>query len=251
MTAHRATEGIEQGLATQHLLARRAQALKLEISVRIGETDLVRRALDETDEDVRATSVMAVVEATLRLAQDDPEGAATALAPIFDGAAPIDNPRWEVQALLLKARVEHALCDNGASSRALERALDLAETDGLLLPFLLHPEPDLLERHSRLQSTHASLISEILNLLSGRAPAARPEDAEPLQEALSDSELRVLRYLPTNLRAPEIAAELFVSLNTIRTHLRNVYAKLGVHSRADAVKRARELGLLSPSSRKR
>jgi LuxR family maltose regulon positive regulatory protein len=61
----------------------------------------------------------------------------------------------------------------------------------------------------------------------------------------------VLRYLPTNLRAPEIAAELFVSLNTIRTHLRNIYAKLGVHGRTDAVKRARELGLLSPSSRNR
>jgi LuxR family maltose regulon positive regulatory protein len=61
----------------------------------------------------------------------------------------------------------------------------------------------------------------------------------------------VLGYLPTNLRGPEIAGELFVSLNTIRTHLRNVYAKLGVHNRGDAVKRARELGLLSPSSPRR
>ena len=61
----------------------------------------------------------------------------------------------------------------------------------------------------------------------------------------------MLRYLPTNLRGPEIAADLFVSLNTIRTHMRNVYAKLGVHTRADAVKRARELGLLSPSSLRR
>jgi LuxR family maltose regulon positive regulatory protein len=117
--------------------------------------------------------------------------------------------------------------------------------------FLLHPAPELLERQARLRTTHAALISEILSLLSGRIPAARPEDAEPLQETLSETELRVLRYLPTNLRGPEIASELFVSLNTIRAHLRNIYAKLGVHSRADAVKRARELGLLSPSSLRR
>jgi LuxR family maltose regulon positive regulatory protein len=156
-----------------------------------------------------------------------------------------------MQALLLKASVDDALGDTGASSRALERALDLAEPDGLLLPFLLHPAPDLLERHLRLRTTHASLITEIQNLLAGRAPGARPENVEPLTDPLSESELRVLRYLPTNLRGPEIASELFVSLNTIRAHLRNVYAKLGVHSRTEAVNRARELGLLSPSSRKR
>jgi LuxR family transcriptional regulator, maltose regulon positive regulatory protein len=251
MTAQRAAEGIERGLATQHLLTTKTQARTLEILVRMGETERVERALDEMDDDLRATGVMRVVQATLRLAHDDPEGAATALAPVFDGASPNENPRWEIQALLLKASVEDALGDTGASSRALERALDLAEPDGLLLPFLLHPTPDLFRRHVRLHTTHASLISEILNLLAGRAPAARPEDAEPLREALSESELRVLRYLPSNLRAPEIASELFVSLNTIRTHLRNVYSKLGVHSRADAVKHARELGLLAPASLRR
>ena len=216
----------------------------------MGETDLAQRALDDMDEDVRGTSTMRVVEATLRLARDDPQGAAAALAPIFAGASPIDSARWEIQALLLKASADDALGDIGASSRALERALDLAEPDGLLLPFLLHPAPGLLERHSRLRTAHASLISQILNSLSGRPPAARPEDAEPLQEALSEAELRVLRYLPTNLRGPEIAAQLFVSLNTIRAHLRSVYAKLGVHSRTEAVNRARELGLLAPFSRK-
>jgi LuxR family maltose regulon positive regulatory protein len=250
MTAQRATESIERGLATRHILARRSQALTLEMLVRVGETDLVQRALDDMEEDVRATSAMRVVEATLRLAHEDPEGAAAALAPIFAGASQIDNARWEIQALLLKASVEDALGDAGASSRALERALELAEPDGLLLPFLLHPAPGLLERHSRLRTAHASLISQILNSLSGRPPAARPEDAEPLQEALSEAELRVLRYLPTNLRGPEIAAQLFVSLNTIRAHLRSVYAKLGVHSRTEAVNRARELGLLAPFSRK-
>jgi LuxR family transcriptional regulator, maltose regulon positive regulatory protein len=251
MTAQRAVESIERGFATRHIDATRVQGLKLEMLVHMGETELVQRDLDEMDEDVRVTSVMRVVEATLRLAREDPEGAAAALELVFAGASPIDDPRWEIQALLLKARAEDALGDTGASSRALERALDLAEPDGLVLPFLLHPTPGLLERHARLWTTHAALISEILNLLSGHTPAARPEDAEPLREPLSDSELRVLRYLPTNLPAPEIAADLFVSLNTIRTHMRHLYAKLGVHSRADAVKRARELGLLAPSSLRR
>ena len=251
MTAQRAVENIQQQLTTRHLLATRAQARTLETLVHMGETELVQRALDDIDEDVRTTTAMRVVQATLSLAHQDPEGATAALAPILAGASPVENPRWEIQALLLKASADDALGDTGASSRALERALDVAEPDGLLLPFLLHPAPALLERHARLRTTHASLISEILNLLSGRPAAARPEDAAPLEEPLSESELRVLRYLPTNLRAPEIAAELFVSLNTIRTHTRNVYAKLGVHNRADAVKRARELGLLSPSSLKR
>jgi LuxR family maltose regulon positive regulatory protein len=219
--------------------------------VGVGETDLVERTLDDMDEDVSATREMRVVQAMLRLAQDDPEGAAAALAPLFAGGSPIDNPHWAIQALLLKARADDALGDTGASSRALERALDLAEPDGLLLPFLLHPTRELLERHSRLRTTHASLISEILSLLAGRTPAPRPEDAAPLQEPLSETELRVLRYLPTNLLASEIAAELFVSRNTIRTHVRNVYLKLGVHNRADAVNRARELGLLSPTTLRR
>jgi ATP/maltotriose-dependent transcriptional regulator MalT len=64
-------------------------------------------------------------------------------------------------------------------------------------------------------------------------------------------EVRVIKYLPTNLRAPEIASDLFVSTNTIRTHLRHIYAKLGVHGRAEAVARARGLGLLAPSRSRR
>jgi LuxR family maltose regulon positive regulatory protein len=56
----------------------------------------------------------------------------------------------------------------------------------------------------------------------------------------------VLRYLPSNLSGSEISAELFVSPNTVGTHLRHIYAKLGVHRRSEAVQRARQLGLLAP-----
>lgn len=70
-------------------------------------------------------------------------------------------------------------------------------------------------------------------------------------EPLTKSEIRVLRHLPTHLTAPEVASELPVSTTTVKTHLRNVYAKLGAHSRAEAVQSARALGLLAPSARQR
>jgi DNA-binding CsgD family transcriptional regulator len=114
---------------------------------------------------------------------------------------------------------------------------------------MLHPAPVLLERHARHHTTHASLIAEILSLLAGSRPASQTA-AQPLREPLRESELRVLRYLPTNLQAPEIAHELFVSRNTVKTHMRNLYAKLGTHRRAETVERARALGLLAPSARR-
>jgi LuxR family maltose regulon positive regulatory protein len=94
------------------------------------------------------------------------------------------------------------------------------------------------------------LLSEILDVLAGSPVQARGVAAPPHDE-LSAAELRVARYLPSNLQATEIAAELFVSSNTVRTHLRHIYAKLDAHSRSEAVARARELGLLAPASRVR
>jgi LuxR family maltose regulon positive regulatory protein len=64
------------------------------------------------------------------------------------------------------------------------------------------------------------------------------------------SETRVLRYLPANLSGPEIAGQLYLSQNTIRTHMRHIYGKLGAHRRHEAVDRARTLGLLAPSHKK-
>src|SRR5262249_61558496 len=143
-----------------------------------------------------------------------------------------------------------ALGDPPPAASALERALALAEPDAVLTIFLLPPAPGLLERHARHGTAHASLIADILNLLAGQTPAP-PARPQPLLEPLSSSEIRVLRYLPTNLTMPEIAGELYVSLNTVRTHMRHLYAKLGTHRRAEAVARARDLGLLAPSALKR
>ena len=104
--------------------------------------------------------------------------------------------------------------------------------------------PSCSERHRGFRTRHATLVSAILEVLSGSSP---PPDATPLLDPLSEAELRVLRYLPSNLKAPEIASELFVSRNTVSTHLRHIYAKLDVHTRSEAVARARQLGLLAPA----
>jgi LuxR family transcriptional regulator, maltose regulon positive regulatory protein len=109
----------------------------------------------------------------------------------------------------------------------------LAEPDGALLWFLLHPVPTLLERQVRYRTAHAALIAEILGLLAGNRLTPPPAGPRPPAEPLSGSELRVLRYLPTNLTTPEIAAELYVSHNTVKTHVRNLYMKLGTHRRAE------------------
>ena len=186
----------------------------------------------------------------LRLAQDDPEAAAAALAPVLDGCAPVVPLSMQNQAFLLEAIARDALGDAGAAGRALERALDIAEPDGALLMFLLHPAPGLLERHARQRTAHPSLIAEILGLLAGKTPASPPAGAQPPLEPLSETEIRVLRYLPTNLSIPEIANELYVSPNTVKTHIRHLYAKLGTHRRGEAVARARALGLLAPAGRR-
>src|SRR5262249_18655779 len=113
--------------------------------------------------------------------------------------------------------------------------------------FLRHPGRGLPQRQARQRTAHAALIAEILSLLAGRKLAPPPAGPWPLLEALSGSEIRVLRYLPTNLSGPEIAAELYVSPNTVKTHMHHLYAKLGTHRRAETGERARALGLLAPS----
>ena len=102
----------------------------------------------------------------------------------------------------------------------------------------------------------AALAAELAGLL-GEAPRPSPVTATATAgpppwpgEPLTISETRVLRYLPTHMGAPEIAAELFLSANTIKTHLRHLYRMLGAHSRREAVQRARAIGLLTAPARR-
>jgi LuxR family maltose regulon positive regulatory protein len=251
LAAFQATERLAGHLAGPHLLVWEARALQLDTLVRLGRTELAEQALAGLAEPERDRGETRIAEAVLRLAQHDPHAAAAALAPVLDGSAPVPWQALLAQALLLEAIARDALGDPGAAGRALERALDLAGPDGLVFAFLLYPAQGLLQRHARQHTAHAALIAQILTLLTGtQPPAAPPAGPRPLHEPLTASETRVLRYLPTHLSLPEIAGELYVSHNTVRTHLRHLYAKLGAHRRTEAVDRARALGLLAPAPRR-
>ena len=259
LAAAQAVERLAGRLETPDLVVPRARALQLLAYARLGDTERAEEALAGLEERSRERGDVRIATAGVRLAQDDPQAAAAALAPVLAGTASVFPWNWLAQAFLLEASARDALGDQIAAGRALERALDLAEPDGAMLWFLVHPVPGLLERHSRHRTAHAALMAHILSLLArpggsagmGAAAGRRgPGEWVPrLTEPLSSSEVRVLRYLPTNLTAPEIAGELSVSTNTVKTHIRNLYAKLGTHRRAEAVTRARDLGLLAPSAR--
>jgi len=238
-------------LAGSHPLARPLRAWLVHALARLGQTEDAEQILVGLGERDRDRGEMRIAGAALRLARDDPHAAAAALTPVLDGSAAVGWRSWLVEAFLLEAIARDALGDPAAAGHALERALDLAEPDGALLWFLMHPVPGLLKCHARQRTAHAAFIAQILDLLAGNRPAPSPVGPQALLEPLSKSEIRVLRYLPTHLTAPEIASELSVSTTTVKTHLRNLYAKLGAHRRAEAVESARAMGLLAPSGPQR
>ena len=251
LAAFQAGERLARLLASPPYVVPRTRALLLHALVRLGKTELAGQALDGFDDHDRDGGEQRIAVAVLRLAQGDPHAATVALAPVLDNSAPIVDRAWLAQAFLLEAIARDTLGDEGAAGRALERALDQAEPDGALLCFLLLPVPGLLERHARHRTAHTALIAEIQSLLAGRKPAPPPAGPRPPLEPLSESEIRVLRYLPTNLSGPEIARELSVSVTTVRTHISHLFVKLGAHRRTEAVARARDLGLLAPSPMRR
>jgi LuxR family transcriptional regulator, maltose regulon positive regulatory protein len=253
LAALEAGEALARRLAGQHYFVARIRALLVQSLIRLGQAERAEEFLARLGEHDREHMEIRVAAAELRLAQGDPQAALAALAPIQEDPVAEDyRGFWRARDGVLEALARDALGEPDAADAALERALDLSETSGDLTPFLLYPVSGLLERHARHRSAHAALVAEIRGLLAGtragpRHGAPPPSRPEPLLEPLSGSEVRVLRYLPTNLTTPEIARELSVSPNTVKTHIRHLYAKFGTHHRAEAVDLARALGLLAPA----
>jgi LuxR family maltose regulon positive regulatory protein len=226
----------------KHGLTVLVNAWMIATQARLGKTRQARAALAALDGPQASAGETRNAAAVIMLAERQPAAARRELRVVLDGDVPVLSYLTQIEAHLLDALACRDLGDEGAAELATEQALNLAEPDRLILPFAMTGAWQLLETMPPHRTSHAALVSDILDAVRG---PDRAESATMPVERLSRSELRVLRYLPTNLTRREIAGELSVSLNTVDTHVRRIYAKLGATDRTGAVERARELRLLS------
>jgi LuxR family maltose regulon positive regulatory protein len=244
-------EKLGRSLATSSPLALQSRCAMLYAASLAGDVALVRNALNALTQNEKDSGEVREVMAARSLAEGDAPAALAVLQPTVLGSTEVHHRLVLIRSLLFAARAHYMLDDDRDAIASVERALDLAEPDGLISPFLWVNCSDLLERHPHHETAHRSFVTEILDALSGGEPESGDRRVGSPDVSLSETELRVLRFLPTNLTAAEIASEIYVSVNTVKTHMRNIYTKLNAHSRGEAVEFARELGLLSHTVRSR
>ena len=177
------------------------------------------------------------------LALGDPEAADEVLAVLRDERRQHGSV---VEMWLLTALAAGRLREDGRSTDAVRRALQAAEPEGVRRPFVTLDQerlPRLLLRAKEMQLGSGQFLDSVLEDLG--AMARRPPSTSSLPVPLTDRELSVLLFLPTMMTFGEIAVELYVSINTVKSHVRSIYSKFEVTSRRRAVQRAHELGLLS------
>ena len=240
-----AAERLRSQLEGSQALASQVTGWLLATQARLGLPGEARACLAALDDEQAGSGEIRNARAVIALAEGDPAGALGAVRDVLDGTAPVLGYVTVVEADLLAGLAHRELGDQRAANQAAERALALAESDRLVLPFAMTGSRELLEALPRHETAHAALLADILDVLHGSSPAAKEQSSLPPTEELSPGELRVLRYLPTNLSRPEIAGELSVAPSTVSTHVRSIYAKLQVRDRSSAVQRARELRLLA------
>ena len=211
-----------------------------------GEREAGRALLERAEREASSSLAVANALARLRLLEGEPGAARETLAAHRERPGNGTPLEVRTESWLLDALALDALADHEEAARSLEHALDLAEPAGLRRPIVTQGSAvcPLLHRHVRRGTAHQALVGEVLDAVE-RHGRSRPRAAPALvTEQLSEREQAILRYLPTMMSNQEIAGELFVSVNTVKTHLKAIYRKLDAPGRREAVSRARELGLV-------
>jgi LuxR family maltose regulon positive regulatory protein len=163
------------------------------------------------------------------------------LVPVFESLGNLDTV---IELMLIKVKILLGSGDGGQAESVMKRTISLACDTGFKRIFLDEGQPvrDLLKKPG-IQKLAPDYVEGLLQG-PGQPETNEMLSAQELPEVLSERELQVLRYLQTNLTTPEIADEMVIGVNTIRTHIKNIYSKLNVHKRFEAVERGKELDLI-------
>jgi LuxR family maltose regulon positive regulatory protein len=183
------------------------------------------------------------LQARLLIAESDDKGALERIAPLLAEPAGASSLIDRITALLTAAVAHRRLSQASEAGELLSQALALAEPEDACGPFIAAGPPvrSALTVLVPPSSRCAGFAGHILDRFDGRLPRSAGTQSPAL---LTDSELAVLRFLPSHMTNQEIAEALFLSINTIKTHLSSVYRKLGVANRRQAIAQARRLELL-------
>jgi LuxR family maltose regulon positive regulatory protein len=178
--------------------------------------------------------------------------AESVLAELIENAERIGSQLFVIKTLALQALLFQARGDPVKATNYLERALSLGEAEGFVRSFI-DLGPPMGELLSTLfeQGIAAHYAQKLLGEMAHAMPAAEwqiaaartTREIPSMFEALTEREVQVLRLLNTELSIPEIADELIVGVSTVRSHVKNIYSKLGVHSRYEAIAKAKELDI--------
>ena len=222
-----------------------------------------RLSLVKSQAHVAAGDIRAALAAVERVGHDDsPETAVTlahawadagdagnarrALTPVLAADSQVPN-RVRVQARLVNARLNHDSGNDARGRRSLAAALRLAEPEQLRLPFAMERSwiGPVLRRNPELASTYRSLLAPALRPEQLPVPPDAPQQAAiTAVEPLSEREREVLRHVSGLMSNVEVASEMYISVDTVKTHLKNIYRKLSAAHRREAVHRARQLELI-------
>jgi len=238
-----------------------------------GKLDVAQAALQKQEEEIKSSPDIAtelevkysqhmldylrITLAHTLILQGHPEQALGLLEPVLRHMVERERIDYMIEVQTLLAMAYQASGKSASATAALENALRLAEPGGYVRTFLDKGETlrSILRQieHTGREGTFAGVILQAFEPVDRDQRLESREEAEPsfaqahsstLVEPLSEREIEVLRLLQTNLSSPEIAAELVIAVSTVRTHIKNIYSKLGVHSRTQAVDEAKDLGLM-------
>ena len=244
-------EKISNRISAVHI-ERITNALKAQFWLDTGQVDVAVRWAEKNDlrsdkqlqfQDISWYNILA----NILIAQKRYQEAQTLLSQMIDIS---ENSGAFGLSLLSMVRLSLVHEHQGADKRAIEtltQALELGQSSGYLRVFIEQGEQLLgLLRKVLSKGIQVEYTTKLIHAIEAELPKLklRKPASDDLTERLSDREIEVLRYLNSNLTIPEISSHLHVSVSTLRTHIRNIYEKLGVHSRFEATTKAKDLKLI-------